>query len=298
MTIKAQNIYKALCLVGMYLAGLGASVAQPYGEDLWGFRLGQLREVVQKQLGEPFKAGIYTDKYEYETYLLYVDSSLQVTFEYAPDSQRGAYKISAIKLEGWHDKVVFRGLKLGDDAEVVEKLAGKPSYKKATYNQGERWEYWESNYLLELYKGKLYSIKIKDITLDLYAKYDRSLIPKFSQIVAAFTEDNRAAMMRWLHPEFEAYPDSLRFYFGFAMQQEIDNDTSKVFLLCKDKEYGLPAFTKAQKGDIVEKLLFEKRNPPIVYYRCSDKFKIKEIELVFFLGEYKIRRISYRQQPK
>lgn len=285
---------KKIFFFSLLLVVFQQSNAQPYIDDLWGFRLGQLREVVLKNFGTPFKSGIYTDNYEYDTFLIYNDTSLIITFQYAPDSLRGAYKIESITLKGVCDKIVFQGLKLGDKEEVVQRLIGKPSYRRPTYSLAEKWEYWDSNFTLELYKHKLNSITIRDITLDLYKKYDRSILPKFSKIVNTFVEGNREEMSHLLHPEFEAFPENLRFYFSYPMAEECKSDTSKVFLLTRSPDFGITALRKAKVGEVVEHLKFEKKNPPILIYKCAEKYKIAEIELVYYLGGYRIRKIRYR----
>ena len=269
--------------------------AQPFFEDLHGFRLGQLKECTYKQLGDPMYSGLYSDTVEFETFSISPDSSFRITFTYLP---REVQKIHSIEVFGFSDEVVFNGLSLGDKEELIKKIAGKPAFK-ATQEypiKGERWEYWQSNFVLQTtIQNRLYSVKIKDITPELYTGYTREIIPKFSRILQAFSSGDRKMMLEYLAPDFVAEFNGGRFYFAAPIQQEIMTDTSHVFALLTHPDAGIPALLKAKKGDILEKLVFDKQKPPVLIYKCADSFKIKELELIYHFGSYRIHRIRYRE---
>ncbi|MBX7241830.1 MAG: hypothetical protein K1X92_08780 [Bacteroidia bacterium] len=269
--------------------------SQPFFEELYGFQLGQTKASTHRQLGEPIHSGIYSDTVTFETFSLSPDSSFRITFTYLP---RDTGTINSIKLFGFSDKVIFNGLKLGDKEEVLKKMAGKPEFKVSQEYpvKGERWEYWQSNFVLETtLQNKLYSVKIKDVTPELYVEYSRDILPKFSQILQAFSSGDRKAMLPYIAPGFYATAKEGDYFFAYPVGEELMRDTSHVFALLSHPEVGIPSLLKAKKGEIIEKLIFDKKKPPVLIYKCAEPFRIKEIELIYFMGSYRIRSIIYRE---
>lgn len=286
---------KRISLFFLILLSISGLQAQPFFEELYGFRLGQTRSSIKIKLGEPMHAGFYADTVAFETYPLSPDSSFRITFTFLPQDTGS---IHSIKLFGYSDEVIFNGLKLGDKEDVIKKIAGKPEYRVTQEFpiKGERWEYWQSNFVLETtLQHKLYSVKIKDVTPELYVEYSREILPKFSQILQAFSGGNRETMLGFISPAFYAQTQEGDYFFAHALREEILKDTSHVFALLSHPEFGIPALAKAKKGEVIEKLIFDKQKPPVVVYKCAEHFKIKDIEMTFFMGTYRIRSIRYRE---
>jgi hypothetical protein len=121
------------------------------------------------------------------------------------------------------------------------------------------------------------------------------MIPIFKHIIDTFVLREQVLMEPYVSASFHAELDSTNYYFRWGIAQEVKSDTSKVFALLKDLNYGIPVLRKAKKGEIVEVLTFEKKKPPIVTYNCPERFPIEAIILKFFMGRYRIEEIRYRK---
>jgi hypothetical protein len=264
----------------------------PYVKGLFGVHLGQKATVPGKMFGEPAKSGIYTDNYKFESFFIGKDSQY-ITFEYTPDIRQS--RIHSIMISGLSDQVIFEDLKIGDKEAVAQDFLGKPDAKVQFANTpGERWEYWGRNFEIQIKKRYISGIKIMDITPELYESYSKDILPKFSDMLRAISSGDRSQMGEWLSPYFEMEREDGNFAFDYGWDIEMRTDSSHVFAAVSDTTWGIPILNKAGKGEIVESLKFEGTKAPVVTYRCHERFPIKNIQLEFFLGRYRIRKIVYR----
>lgn len=270
--------------------------SQLYVETLLGFRIGQTRKCVENVYQNPIKTGITKpEKLPFEVFYARPDSLLSIQFEY--EYVDSVEVIFAIEIKGRYPDIVFKGLRMGEGTIEVEKALGKPA-KKRRYPES-RWEWWlypEQNYeVLIDNKKHLTAIRIYDKSYYLYIPYKPECKPNFSQMVSRINTGDNFEISTLLSPTFEAVKMEDTIAWHLDIEKEISKDSSKVFALMRDKEWGFRSFVKAQKGDIVEHITFDGMNPPTMHYTIPDpKYKIKRIDMKFIMGTFRIDKITYK----
>jgi len=205
--------------------------AQKFYTDLYGFRLGQRRESTRNELGKPFQSGKFEDGYTYEAFLLKPDSSLHIIFEY---TDKDSISIWSIQVSGsnYTSDIGFNHAKLGIDKSQTEKLFGKPSEKKEIGDYGYQWNYEKSNFSFEINpKGKLSSVKLEDISSELFETPDFKKIPTFEQIQKILSSPNNADIFNILSGDVEIYKNDSTYYFKKSFGTEQSTDYSKIISL-------------------------------------------------------------------
>lgn len=273
--------------------------SQLYVETLMGFRLGQTRTSVENVYKDPIETGITKkEKLPYETFYV-KDSNLTIRFEF--EYVDSIEVIFAIEIKGRYPDIVFKGLRMGEGTFLIEKALGKAE-KKRRFPES-RWEWWlypEKNYeVLIDNHTHLSGIRIYDKSYYLYIPYTPECKPNFSHMVNSMNTGDNYEMSLLLSPTFQAIKGQDTIHWNVDIEQEISKDSSKVFALMRDKEYGFSSFVKAQKGEIVEHIVFDGVKPPKLYYTIPDpKYKIKQIDMRFIMGSFRVERLVYKEAMK
>jgi hypothetical protein len=118
---------KPLILTLLFTCTVVLARGNEFVETLNGFQIGQYREILKAELGNPLKTGKFDDGFEYEIYLLSADTSHYMIFEFSPFDLQ---VIWSIQLTGINHDAAFKKLKLGMDQSQVLKLLDAPSTKR------------------------------------------------------------------------------------------------------------------------------------------------------------------------
>lgn len=173
--------------------------------ELNGFRIGQFREVTKNELETIFKKDKFEDGFEYEVYFVEHDKSVYMVFVYANTDLETIWSIQVTGDKMGYD-VNFKGLKLGMISDEVIQILGEPSSIVDIGVYGKRWVYKNTNYTVEINtKGLLSSIKITDISHEIYPKLDISKIPSFKQYSEILNSQDRKKIANILAPGLEIY---------------------------------------------------------------------------------------------
>jgi hypothetical protein len=258
--------------------------------NLYGFELGQFRQVTSYELGKVFLSHKYEDGFEYEMFLLKPDSSLYIVFEYSPTINN---VIWSIQLTGSNGETNFGNvkLKLGMDKLEVEKTVGKPSEIKSIDNVGDQWIYKNQNFSFEISpKGKLSSIKIKDIFSN--KTPDNSAIPNYIDLIHLLNSNTNIEISSALAPDVEIYYEGKTIYFQKSLSHEILSDESKIFETIRLLRDGLEKINTKDTVSYEENIHNVENHFPMHVIKIKNGHPIKEIVLKFWNGKYLIWEIK------
>jgi len=258
--------------------------------NLYGFELGQFRDVTFNELGKVIYSDKYEDGFEYEAFLLKSDTSLYIVFEYAPSMNN---VIWSIQLTGMNGETNFgtTKLNLGMDKSEVEKILGKPSEIKSIDNIGHQWSYQNQNYSVEIsLNGKLSSIKIKDTYSQLQPEV--SVKPKFEDVIRDLNVKTNQELMSLLAPDIEIYYEGKTFAFHKSLGKEIITDESKVFETLSLIKGGLEKIDVKDTSVYEENIRFMENHFPMHVIKIKQGHRIKELVLKYSNGKYLIWEIK------
>jgi hypothetical protein len=263
--------------------------AQSVVTDLNGFRLGQFREAPKNDLGNPMHADKYEDGFEYEIYLLKPDSSVYMIFEYAVDKTDVIWSIQISGKDSLMD-IGFKGLKFGVDRAEVERVLGLPTEKFDLSEYGERWEYSNLNYSIELNPaGKLTSVKIKDNYSDLLP--DVSKLPDVKSVIDMLTTVSNPQLASYLSPGIEIHNKEKLIFFKHKFEKEVINDVSKVFETIRVMGKGLDKLFQAKHKAYEEQMRVQEGQHMLHVIKILKPHPIKEIVFKYDNGKYVIWEI-------
>lgn len=266
--------------------------AQNYVQELYGFRLGQFREALSNELGKPLQTDTFADGFQYDTFLLKPDTSLYMICEYAAENTNLIWSIQLTGVDSLVD-VGFSGIHLGISKESIVKKFGKPTEAVDIGEYGQRWEYGKSNFSFEINpRGKLSSIKIRDISSEVYPGVDVKKIPRFSDVVAILTSGDNRKIAGILAPDVELYRDSSVFSLKKALQTEILTDYSRVFSTIKDWASDLKTLDLKSPDAYEENGRLKEGEKPMHVIKIHQNHQIKEIVMKYFWGKYVIWEIQ------
>lgn len=258
--------------------------------DLRGFQIGQYREVVKNELGEPIKKEKYPDGFESEIYLISPDTSVYMIFEYSPSDLE---IIWSIQLTGKTYDTDFKRLNLGMDQLRVIKILGAPSRKINAGEYGEKWEYDGTNYSIEINKtGKLSSIKITDDSYEMFPEVDASKIPTYAYVANTLKSKSNAKIKDLLSPDMEIYSGDSTYFFRNSISEEISQDRSGVFKLINKLSRTLEDVNTNDINEYEENGRSTLGQDPMHVIKIKKGQIIKEIVFKYRFGKYLIWEIK------
>jgi hypothetical protein len=258
--------------------------------NLRGFEIGQYREVVKRELGLPIKTDKYDDGFEYEIYKVTPDTSVYMIFEYAPGNLE---IIWSIQLTGKTYQTDFKKLKLGTDRLSIIETLGEPSRKKDIGAYGEKWEYDNTNYSVEINKGgKLSSIKVTDESYRMFPKVDVGKIPTFEKVTNILKSKSNNQIKELLSPDMEIYAGDSVYFFRNNIGDEIAQDKSGVFRLIRELSRTLEKVNTKNIDEYEENVRLNPGQDPMHVIKIKNGQTIKEIVFKYRFGKYLIWEIK------
>lgn len=257
---------------------------------LGGFQIGQYREVVKNELGEPIKTDKYPDGFEYEIYLVNPDTSVYMIFEYSPTNLE---IIWSIQLTGKNYKTDFKKVNLGMSSSRVNKTLGTPSRQIDIGEYGEKWEYDNTNFSIEINKnGKLSSIKITDESYKMFPKVDVEKIPAYADIVKILKSKSNSKLKELLSPDIELYWNDSTYFFRNSIKEEVSHDRSGIFNLIKKLSRNLEKINTKNINEYEENVRVNAGQDPMHVIKIKQGQAIKEIVFKYRFGKYLIWEIK------
>ena len=265
---------------------------QQFYSELYGFKLGQYRDVAKKELGNPIKYGKFEDGFIYEVFLLKPDSSLHIVFEYAA---RDTNLIWSIQVSGKNNStdIGFRNIKLGIDKAQTEEFLGKPSSSEDIGEYGQRWVYDNTNFSVEVNtKGKLSSVKILDNSNELFPKQNLEKLPTFEKIQKTLNTGTNNEILDLLSGDIEIYYKDKTYSFQKSFKTEENTDYSKIILLLRKISNDLTTVNTKNDKEYIEsiRIIEGEDTKPVMKFKSGHK--IKEIVFKYYGGRYLIYEIS------
>lgn len=260
--------------------------AQEYFTDLYGFRLKQYRETALKEFGTPFESEKTDDGFEYDAFMLKPDGALYMVFKYAPDQTDIIWSIQITGTDTAAD-LGFRATRFGMTAAQVEKQLGSPTNKVNIGEYGTRWEYNKSNFSVEINtEGKLSSIRIKDISDEVYPTPDLKKIPHFDDVLKVLTSGSNGEIAEMLSPDMELYHAGTTVYFQKSLKNEIAADYSKIFATIRELAKELKAVNHKNPTEYEENGRLTPGQSPKHVMKFKRGGKLKEIVFKYEWGEF------------
>ncbi len=265
---------------------------QQFYTDLYGFRLGQYRDVAKNQLGKPWHYGKYEDGFVYEAYILKPDTSSYIVFEYSSLDTNLIWSIQVTGSEST-EPVGLKNIALGIDSIQVKKQFGKPSSTQDVGKYGRKWNYDNSNLSVEVNpNGKLSSIKILNNSEELFpGTPDLTKIPTFDSIRTILNSRENEQILKILSGDVEIYYKDTTYYFEKALQTEAKSDISKVLYIIKTISKDLKKVNPNNPDEYSEAMRLVLHQDIKHVMKIKDA-TIKEIVLKYFAGKYYIYEIN------
>jgi hypothetical protein len=294
-----RNFMKHLIKIALILLVVWnvSAQSQKYFLELNGFRLKQYRETAQSEFGKPDRSGKLDNGFEYEAFLLNPDESLYMVFEYSPDRNDIIWGIQITGTDATAD-FGFQGLKFGMSSAQAEKILGKATGKVDVGEYGQRWEYKNSNFSIEINpEGKLSSIKIKDAPPESESLPDAKKIPQFAGVLKTLTSKDNAEMAKMLAPDMELYLDKQTLFFGRSLRKEIAADSSKIFAIIRDLAADLKTVNVKNADEYEENLRMTLGQDPKHVIKLKKGHKIREIVFKYEWGQFLIWEVKASAKP-
>lgn len=287
-----------LSVVGL-LVTTNAVTAQfpPTQRELNGFLLGQHRETLRNQFGEPMQEEQTPDGWAYGAYVVDRPHRAYMVFKFS--AARPDY-IYSIQIAGDSGTVMepFIGLVLGDDRAAVLDRIGTPTQIDSVVDLGLEVLFYEGrNYSVELDSvGRVHSIQIFG--------YEGSAdvpnaMPHLADVALALRQADMDALMRYVAPDIEIFKRDSNIRFDRAARIELKDSTSAM----ARHLYAGPGSLRHLLADSVliagadlALRLFENARPGALYQVWSFTEDAPLVEIVFeaFAGEWRIWEVRFR----
>jgi hypothetical protein len=262
--------------------------AQELITDLNGFRLGQFREVPKNEFGIILKSDKFEDGFEYDAFLATQDSSVYMIFEYAKSDLNIIWSIQVTGTKNGYD-CHFKGLRFGMTSKEIIKILGKPDSIVDIGEYGNRWEYDNTNFSIELNpKGKLSSIKIINKSDEFYPEIDLKKIPSFIQYSNILESRDKKAISEILAPDIEIYKNDSTYYFRNSIENEINNDNSSLFKLIIEMSQIIKQIVPSDSLQYEENVRLVLHQNPMHVAKIHLKNIYSEIVFKWIFGRYLI----------
>ena len=257
--------------------------------DLNGFRLWQFKGAADAYFGKPIHTQRDNDR-SFEVFKVSKDSFLVVEIR-----NRYENNIYSIQISGYPTAMIpFKGLVLGDSANKVEQVLGRPSDKKKLDQEHKTVNtYGEANYSTEIdASGRLCSIKI--FVTDEMMNEANQKEDTWGAFSKAVKSKEMQAILDWVRPDIEIFKDGKNTY----IMQRYEDFRAK------------PAgdFVKAFIGEKESILMELSRSAPEMTLRVMENMGVGRVykfqkgktlkEMVFFPynGKFRAYEIKFREK--
>ncbi|MBL7873889.1 MAG: hypothetical protein JNM78_19905 [Cyclobacteriaceae bacterium] len=279
-----------MILFFLILAGLNPSYCQTsLPVELFGFRLGQYKDVVTNELGEPSQTQVMEDSTLVDFYYISKDSSTYMAFQYLPSKQK---EINAIQLSGNKTQRSFYGIHLGDKEKKLNSTFGKADTiltQKFNNKKAETWRYNKLNLSILLVNRKVKSLRIWDDTPQ--KDYNH---PTINELLEVIKTNDKSKIADILSPGLEVYYCEKVITWKNSFYKDIYQEKASVFDFITNTDYGLASLIgkKSFAPDLSLRVINGIGTFPV--YKFSEESLITEIVLNFQQGKYKIWEVTYK----
>lgn len=250
---------------------------------LYGYKLGQYVETINNNFKNPTDTIFNRAGINYYGYLLEEDTSSYIYFGIKD------YRIKSIQLFSLSRNInpTFRNLKMGESKNTTIKQLGNPSNVTKNEIKGELLEFSNTNFSVEINKGKLSSIRIWDDPT-LYDKPQVEDLPTMENLINIIQTGNNESISKLLSPELEfsdgRKDDLIRF--GYSWNKEIKYDYSGVY------QYLKKLVNQYKNSDYEQSMRLSRGQLPLLVYKFHVTNKVVEIVFRVENGKYVIWEIN------
>lgn len=290
---RSVIILAAILLTVLFVPG-SAEAQKTVLAELNGFRLGQYREAVRNELGEPDHIRELNNSV-YEIYFFSREPMLYMVFQY-PEDEATIYSVQISGAKSSND-IGFFGLAVGAPASAVEKSLGAPSEKADAGEHGTRWDYDNANYSVEINGGILSSIRVVD-PRSLGSDPKLEAIPKFADVLKLLQKGTNAQLAEIMAPDMEVYKGEEVLYFKHVMRKEIAADRSGLFAAMRDLSKELSGVDPKKADQLDEAGRFSYGNDVMHVMKFPKLEKVKEIVFRWDGFKWRIWEFGAKKPPK
>ena len=266
---------------------------QSIEEELYGFQLGQYREVTMNELGEPADSYYLEDSSRVDFFYLNLDSTTHIGFIYPYNSN----EIYAIQLTGEATSKGFRDLNLGSKSTDVFAVFGTPDQiDRQEFNDDSVsiYFYQDKNISFVFDDDKLNSIKIWDpFTEPNYDDKDFQL-PSLEPIIKSLKNKDRSEIIAFLSPGMEIFSCDDIIKWKKSIRTEIENTDHSLFDFIFNEQYGLMTLNQYDSIPAELNLRYIEGFGSFPVYKFQSETLFEEIVFTYQQGKYKIWEIKYK----
>ena len=257
-------------------------------DEMYGFKLGQYKSVVDNQFGERAAHRYLNDSSLVNFYYVQPDNSTHIAFQFLPKQD----EIYSIQLTGIKSNLDFYGINLGDNSEHVESKFEKPDTIFVTNfngNEVHTWKYYNKN-LSFVFKGnKLNSIKIWD---NFSGPDSDTELPSLVDYLEVIKSGDKLAIGDILSPNMEIFYCDYVFTWKHSFHKDI-NENAAIFNFVVDTKAGLALLNNLDSIPAELNLRYIENYGSFPVYKLPDGYFIKEVVFNYQQGKYKIWEIKY-----
>lgn len=253
-------------------------------EVLYGYKLGQYYESVENVFGKPIKV---VDDHEtglkHSIYLIEKDTSSYIVFGI------NKMRIESIQLFSLSNEVnpTFRNVKMGENKNMTIKHLGEPTEVIKNEIGGELLKFENTNFDVEVNKGKLSSIRIWHEP-SLYEAPGKDDIPTMEHIKNIVLSGENERISKLLSTAFEYNDDDEKniLFFEYPWEQEIKHDYSRVY------EKIIKFIDTMKDKEFEESVRIKKGEGILIVYKYKVPNRIVEVVLKMEYGKYLLWEIN------
>lgn len=261
-------------------------------DELYGFKLGQYKSVVDNQFGESDAHRYMSDSSLVNFYYIQPDSSTHIAFQFLSNSD----EIYSMQMTGTKSQMDFYGINLGDNSELIESKFEKPDTIFVMDFYGEEvhtWKYYNKNLSFVFKRNKLNSIKIWDNYSEPDYESENHKFPELIDYLEIIKSGDKSVISNILSPNLEIFYCDKVFQWKNSFHKDIFETESAIYDFVVNPEYGLALLNKLDSipADANIRLIENVGTFPV--FKLPDGYLIKEVVFNFQQGNYKIWEIKY-----
>lgn len=284
---------KTLTLIVFLGVTLSLSAQTQLVEELYGFQLGQYREVTENELGKPASTVYLEDSSRVDFFYLSPDSSTHIGFIYL----YGSSEIYSIQLTGESAARSFNKINLGDTSGDLISIFGEPdtiSTQEFDDISAVNYFYENRNYSFIFKEETLNSIKIWDPFIEPNYESENFTLPELSSVINILNTNNRKGIVPRLSSGLEIFYCDDIITWKKSIKSEIDNSKASLFEFLLNEQYGLITLTKYDSIPAEMHLRMIEGHGSFPVYKFGEETLFEEIVFAFQQGQYKVWEIKYK----
>ena len=239
-------------------------------EILYGIKLGQYIDCVENNFGKSYKTMKHDgSNLNFHIYIIDQNENSYISIGEYEDEIYSIQVFSTSK----NINPSFRNIKMGADRATTIDILGKPDRIIKNDIGGDRFEYNNSNFSIEINDGKLSSILIYT-DFKLYKDPTLEQLPTMEDIKSVLQKGDNSMISKMLSPTFEFVTEKEHIIFSYPWEKEIIYDYSNNYKLLNDFFFEIKDLTYTKDMRLVV------GEDPLIVYKFQNK-KGKKLEIVF-----------------